>query len=168
MSEMDFTSTPDADTAITSEDLLGSLSIRPDNEGDEGYIHSTWLRFYRRYARFSFGMEPATYFEYHDEVIHRILDHPDTVVKVACFKEAPEVILGYLVIQLNPTTHPPILQFALVKKEYQRKGIFRTLLQSEGYDLTDPIVYTHHTFPMDELVKKFNNLKYIPYLMMCV
>lgn len=99
------------------------ITIRPyESPKDDAYIYSTWTR----YAWFS-PKEPIKtpkqkWFKEKAEEIKAILS-PETV-KVACFKDNPYVIAGYIVV------HHSEITWICVKKDYRRQGIERLLMQS--------------------------------------
>lgn len=90
-----------------------------NREKDEAFVFSTW-RNGLWYGHVNKAELPpaADFFRLQTEKIKRILDAPGTHVRIACIKDAPEVILGYAVFV--PDLH---LEWIFVKFQFRAKGI---------------------------------------------
>lgn len=93
-----------------------------DPHNDSAYIYSTWTR----YSYYS-PVEPITlskreFFQLKTAEIKAALQHAQ--VKIACLKETPFVILGYIVMYQQK------LLWKCVKKDFHHMGIDEILLKS--------------------------------------
>ena len=65
--------------------------------------------------------------ESYHKVIEHILKNPNTLIRVACLKEDPEVILGYLIGTKDQT----VAHWVFCKKSWRNIGIMKSLLTTE-------------------------------------
>ncbi len=98
------------------------VTLRDFQPADKNFILSTWLKGLRYGNDWFEAIESKIYFEFYHNVIEIILSRPDTVVKVACLKDDPEVILGYSVYAGNR------LDWIFVKKAWRSIGIAKSLV----------------------------------------
>lgn len=100
------------------------IILRPYTpETDDPYIYSTWTK----YAWYS-PPEPirtpkAQWFAEKIQSIKELL--PRATIRIACFKDQPYVIAGYIVIAHGRT------QWLCIKKEYRDEGIEALLTQDK-------------------------------------
>lgn len=135
--------------------------IRDFQQDDLNFILSTWLKSYRLDSKFTNFIRNSVFYPWHERLIKKILARENTRPYVACLKEDPFVILGYLI------TEGPVVHFAYVKGPFRRMGIFKTMMKAAAIDLQAPgerINYTHHTQDMNWLSEKYPTLNFHPYL----
>lgn len=102
-------------------------AIRPANKDDIPFIYATWLNSYYHdsWAR---SVKKTIYFDNYKHVIDQLLQ--DSEVKVACLPENTNVILGFLVEQLN------IVHYCFVKEAFRRMGVAKSLFDHEKAYIT--------------------------------
>lgn len=101
--------------------------IRDINDNDKNFIYASWLRGLY-YGDSWFSLIPKSIFmgAYHG-FIQLVLDRKNTVVKIACLKDDPDVILGYAVL----TPSVKAINWVFVKKAWRTIGIAKQLVPSE-------------------------------------
>jgi hypothetical protein len=122
------------------------ILIRDYNkENDKAFVIATWLRgLYYGDTWFAL-IKKQTFMNYYAKLIEMLIDGQTTKIKVACLKEDPTVIIGYVVLSRN---HDNILHWAHVKKPFRGIGVAK--------DLTPKSVntVTHLTKPGVSILKK--------------
>lgn len=137
------------------------IDIRPyDSIADEAFLLSTWIK--------SYGSSPAVramprpiYFIEQRLRILELLRGGEIEIKVACSKEAPELIFGYIV-----TNKPNTLHYLYVKGTYRNSSVARQLVAP--YIGNEPLYYTHAPTEgwLYEYIKAaLPNFIYNPYLL---
>lgn len=101
------------------------IAFRDAVMADKPFILATWLKGLRFGNIWYRLIEDKVYFKVYHAVIESLLAKPGVVIKVACLKEDPQVILGYVVYE-GPKAH-----WVQVKKAWRNIGIARTLLPGE-------------------------------------
>ena len=127
---------------------------------DKSYVYSTWLKCYKHESDFGKKIHPSQFFYWHQKVIDRILDQPDSVISVACLSDNEDVIVGYLVYQ---DQSKPVLHFCYIKPSFRLMGIAKQLFKDNNINIEDSF-FTHWTFPINKILPKFQNMIYDPYL----
>lgn len=128
------------------------IEIRNMYLDDWNFILATWLKGLR-YGNSWFGLiEPTVYYENYQKLIERILQSGSTVVKVACLKESPDVILGYSV------SHGTSLDWIFVKSRWRLIGIAKSLVP-DGVTTV-----SHLTEVGKSILKKRPTLTFNPFL----
>jgi hypothetical protein len=111
---------------------------------DIAFIFATWLKGIR-FGNVSYKRIPSKlyYTEMH-AVLDGILQHPATVVNVACLKNEPDTILGFSVVTKSTTLH-----WVFVKKAWRGIGL--------GMDLTPlaTVRVTMRTRAVDKILDQF-------------
>jgi hypothetical protein len=108
---------------MIKSDLVCVRTLLPE---DKNFIFATWLRgLYYGDSVYS-HMRKQTFMAGYHAVIDHILEKPTTVVKIACLKDDPSVILGYSVLSEAET----VLEFVFVKKQWRKIGIAKDLVPS--------------------------------------
>lgn len=126
-------------------------AIRQSKESDIPFIYSSWLESYAS----TWDIKKSTFMKEYKYVIDEIL--LEGCASVACKKDEPDVVFGYMVYSLDfPTVH-----YAYVKENFRKHGIAKSLFDGSGLYL--PITITHRT----DLAKKIlpSNIIYNPFLL---
>lgn len=114
---------------IEKRDLI---AIRPYTPADYNFILATWLRGLY-YGDSWFSLIPKDVFmKHYHNVIESLLSLPTTKVKIACLRDDPEVILGYVVVNQDDT----VLHFCFIKKAWRAIGIARSLVSPSTKTVT--------------------------------
>lgn len=137
------------------------VQIREPKPGDRGFLFASWLNCYKNESRFARAISRDTFFEFHHQVIERILARPTTQVLIAHYKNEPDLILGFLVWESSATA--PVVHFVFVKKGFRETGIAASLFTHTKID-PNAITYTHATYSLDMILPQLPNAHYNPYL----
>ena len=114
------------ESPLEKKDLI---SVRTNTPEDRNFILATWLRG-AYYGDSWYSLIPKNIFmeQYHN-ILQNFLARPGVVIKVACLKEDPEVILGYSVSRQikNGEADISILDWIFVKSAWRKIGIGKML-----------------------------------------
>lgn len=121
----------------------------PDNY--KALIFSSWLRSLRYGNELFKKVDSKAYYETYHMFIERILDKPDTKVRLAALTDDHDVVLGFLVHRNE------ILDYVYVQKDIRKHGIATKLLP-KGIK-----IYTHLTKTAD-LILKNSELIFNPFI----
>jgi hypothetical protein len=130
--------------------------VRKPLEADIPFIYSTWLKAYRYGSSLGKSCRNSIFFDEYNKVIDNILANPEVSIQVACMPENHEIIFGYCVTQ-----KPNIIHFVFVKDAFTRNGIAKCLTDIGA----EEIIYTHKTQAIKEILTKYPNLTYNPFLL---
>lgn len=131
----------------------GLYDIRDAKVEDNNFILATFLRgLYYGDSWFSMIPKPIFMANY-KKVANVLLTSPKTVIKVACLKEDPDVILGYSILSSDYQA----IVWVFVKSAWRRQGIAKTLVPRH------PTEVTHLTRLGAELMNKFENVTFNPF-----
>lgn len=137
-----------------------SITIRQYVESnDKAYIYSTWLRNYKHSSYFAKRIPHSIFFDGHQKIVDHLLSKPETSALIATPKDDDETILGYLVYEKR---EKPIVHFMFVKNAFRAMGVARALFKHADIDPNN-MRFTHWTFPVDELIQKWDGMVYDPY-----
>jgi hypothetical protein len=105
--------------SINKSDLV---SLRDYTLEDKNFILATWLRgLYYGDSWFS-AMKKDTFMQVYHQIVQQILEKEGIKIKIACLKEDPSVILGY-VVHSSHAVH-----WLFVKKAWRNIGLASDLL----------------------------------------
>jgi len=101
---------------------INLVKIRNGTIEDEAFIYSTWLRplYYDNEENSEINKEK--FMKANANRIKQITTYPSVNVKIACLSDAPDVILGYAVIEWRK------LWWVYVKKAWREMGIAKKLV----------------------------------------
>lgn len=126
-----------------------------DGIGDaKSLIYATWLRSYHSASLRTKTIPKDTFFREHHKVIDRILDRPETKVRLAVMPDDPSVVFGWAV-----TEGPDVVHYVYVKPSFRKYGIARALLSG----ISAPFTYTHETFVLRDLYPRLEGCGFNPY-----
>jgi hypothetical protein len=126
------------------------IRIRTMKASDFNFIINSWLKTYKYSGPHVRRMLDSEYYPAYGPVVETLINRSD--VYIACLREDPDVIVGYLAIE-NKQSHD-IIHFALVKELWQKMGVGKYLLTAANpKGLT---YFTHWTSPVLSLVNKYN------------
>lgn len=142
------------------------VSIREATYDDINYITNSWISS----ARESLDKHPICneiFFPNHSSVITSILSK--TIPMIACYKEYPDVILGYVVYELRDDIL--IVDWINVKKAFRRMKVADCLidhLENGPGRHSTTVMFTHlprndHNYILDKAKYKYKAI-YNPYL----
>lgn len=116
---------------------------------DFNYVISAWLKSFKYSGTTVQRMRDTVYFATYEPIVKRLIKQSD--VYVACLREEPEVIVGYLAIERKHDSD--IIHFVQVKDLWQKMGVATYLLEAAKPATTT--YFTHWTNPIDSLVNKY-------------
>jgi hypothetical protein len=135
------------------------FKVRPAYLEDVPFIFATWLRSYRHSSTFAKKISNEIYYSRHHLVIDLILKREGSKVLVAHPEEDPDIILGYVVTEVQ-ADGAEVVHYTYVKKSFRRMGIAEGLWKE--LDKSKDYAFTHYTTDAEWLTKKYN-LTYDPY-----
>lgn len=103
------------------------IEVRGAEPNDLNFIMSTWLRGLRHGNDYFASMESDSYYASKKEEVTAILCRPDVSVRVACAADDRELILGYLVAQIDDSGVSIV--WAWVRPAARQQGIAKQLCQ---------------------------------------
>lgn len=132
----------------------GLYDVRDYKESDKSFILATFLRGLY-YGDSWFSMIPKSIFmDNYKRVAEGILANPKTLVKIACLKEDPDVILGYSILSNNYST----IVWVYVKSAWRKQGIAKSILPQF------PTTVTHLSALGKSLLSKYPNVTFNPFI----
>lgn len=130
----------------------GLYDVRDYKESDKSFILATFLRgVYHGDSWFSY-IPRSIFMDNYKHIADQLL--AKSLVKVACLREDPDVILGYSILSNNYHT----IHWVHVKKAWRKQGIARSLLPQF------PSAVTHLSAVGKSLVSKFPGVVFNPFL----
>lgn len=127
------------------------FDIRDARGDDLNFIYATWLESFRYDSYFGKSHRNTIFFNDYRKVVDRLLDRSS--VLVACVKDEPGTILGYLVHE------PDQLHYVFVKGAFRRLGIGRGLFD-KAFPGQHVIEFTHKTFSAIPILEKTSRLNF--------
>lgn len=116
-------------------------AVRFAAPADLPFIFSTWLKSYRRSPAVQ-GVPDKAYYAGEHALINRLILRPNTRVLVATPSDAPDIILGYAVLELPSAPQgATCVHYVYVKQAFRQMGIASQLLR----DLPQGSAYSHYT-----------------------
>ena len=128
------------------------VEIRDAVDADRPFIYASWLRGLKHGNDYFELIENEAYFKHQHDTIESILDDFEVTVKIACLKEDPAVVLGYVVYKYTR------LDYVFIKKSWRSIGLARDLVPK---DIT---TVSHITKVGVSLLRKHNHVRFNPYL----
>lgn len=134
-------------------DFYGLYNIRDMKQEDTSFILATFLRgLYHGDSWFSLIPRPI-FMDNYKKIANMILTSPTTIVKVACLKEDPDVILGYCMLSDDLQA----VHWVYVKAAWRKQGIAKALLPKF------PTTTTHLSALGKSLMSKIPNIVFNPF-----
>lgn len=121
------------------EPTAGEVLIRRATAEDMPRVVREWLNSFRG-SRWSGPVPNNLYKKVYGEGIRQLLDR-GAVVDVACWKEQPSLLLGFICSEHTPRDR--ILHYCFVRSAYRQEGIAKALQLGAG--IVPPFVYTYRT-----------------------
>lgn len=128
------------------------VAIRDYIPEDKNFIYASWLRGLYYGDSWLSLMKKDAFMVYYHNVIEKHLESPGVLIKVACLKDDPEVILGYVVT----SRAAPIVHWAFVKSAWRGIGIAKMLVPA------DTQIVTNLTKSGLAIMRKYPGVSYNP------
>lgn len=133
----------------------GLYDIRDIKDEDKNLILATFLRgLYYGDSWFS-EIPKEVFMDNYQKVGEALLRSDNVIIKIACLKEEPDVILGYSILSADYQ----VIHWVYVKTRWRKRGIARSL--TPRY----PKAVTHLTKLGKELLTKLQGTVFNPFLM---
>lgn len=139
---------------------MNDIEVRSFIPDDTPFVIATWLNYYKYFSYFAKRIRKGVFFKWHHKIVENILKKPTTTVLIATPTNDPEIILGFLVTE--KMDQDQVIHFIFVKEELRNMGIGRRLIEESKIDL-DKVFFTHWTYSVNDLIKKYPNISYDPY-----
>lgn len=140
--------------------MTSEWTTRPAKPEDLNFIYSSWQKSYQCDSYFGNSARKSIFFENYPSIVDSILARPNVDVVVACLNDNPNVILGYLVFELEN-----ILHYCFVKECWRRAGIARGLVAAAFFEPVGGLVFTHRTKTAEPVIARYPSLNYNPFLL---
>jgi hypothetical protein len=117
------------------------IKFRPADSSDVPFVFSTWLRSYKFDSPATGSIRQDIFFKNHQTTLERIFARPAVQVIVACNKDDPTSILGYIAFETNEVLH-----FCYVRRNWRVEDALRNALLDEAkisHDL-DNCQFSHY------------------------
>lgn len=133
--------------------FAGLYDVREGTKDDVNFVLATFLRgLYYGDSWFSF-IPKDVFMDNYKNVAAAILKNPDNIVRVACLKDDPSVILGYSLMTADYQT----VHWVFVKKAWRDRGIATALTPRH------PVYVSHLTGLGKKLLPKLNGAVFNPF-----
>lgn len=131
----------------------GLYDVRDYKENDKSFVLATFLRgVYHGDSWFSYIPRPI-FMDNYKRIAEAAFTSPKIVVKVACLKEDPDVIIGYSILSSDFQA----IVWVYVKSEWRKHGIGKTLVPA------NPQFVTHLSALGKSLITKLPNAVFNPF-----
>lgn len=137
-----------------------SIGIRPYRPEDKNFVYSTWLNNFKHSSYFAKRIKPSIFFKGHQAVIDTLFLKSQFKVFIAHPRGDEDTILGYIACEPN---EPTVVHFTFVKDAFRRMGVAGALYKHTGVNW-DKMIFTHWTYPVDEMIRKNPEMTYNPYM----
>lgn len=136
----------------TKVSIKDKVKVRPMGDADFNFIINSWLKTYKYSGPAVKRMLDRVYFETYEPIVKTLIRRSD--VYVACLRDDPEIIVGYLAIER--TKNHDVIHFCLVKDLWQKMGVATYLI--EAADPRPDTYFTHWTNPIQSIINKVTYL----------
>lgn len=110
---------------------------------DTSFIYSTWLKGVR-WGNSEYTKIPEHYFfKTYQKIVEEIMQRPNLQLKLACFKDDPEVILAYIAFE-GSTLH-----WAFTKPAWRKMGLYTLIAPKDFNKVTHATAMTRHFLPKE-------------------
>lgn len=136
------------------EDFTGLYDVRDFKPEDTNFILASLKNgVYYGDERFK-NVDKREFMKGYEPIANKmIFDTRYNVVKVACLKDEPDVILGYSILSADYQG----IKWVYVKERWRKKGIGKALVPHFA------TYCTHMTPPWEKIIKKFEAMVFSPF-----
>lgn len=131
------------------------IVIRGGNADDLNFVRSTWLKGLYYGNSYCSEIDQTSFFKGQGQIIADALLNPSNSLRVACLKEDPSVVLGYVLVGWNA---PIAIHWVYVKSAFRKQGIANSLLSDVKADTVTSIT------DLGNKIRKTKGYKFNPYL----
>jgi hypothetical protein len=127
--------------------------IRDYQSTDKNFIFTTFLRGLYEDNDFFRKMKKNIFKANYQKIIEHLLHKKESIIKIACLLEDPDVILGYAILEAD-VGYGTFLHWVYVKHLWRKIGIARDLLK--GFSIKHVTHFTNKTECFKPARFKFN------------
>jgi hypothetical protein len=113
-------------------------------------------------------LEDDLYFPSYDTQVKRLMSRSQVTTLVACDKEEPDIIYGWLCYESKAHNPLPALHYVFVKELARSGGVATALFTAAGVSLDSPFFYTFRTPASNAILQRHpawrDNATYKPVL----
>lgn len=118
------------------------IAIRERVRSDDPFIFKSWIgtHIHGRLGRIlsrAIGRSGHDFVQ--EKIVRHLLEHPERKILVACSKDDPDTVLGWICYKL-----PDTVDYVAVKPQFQGEGIAKRLFEATGIN-RDTMYVTHTT-----------------------
>jgi hypothetical protein len=138
-----------------SSEISKISDIRDFNpQTDTNFIMATFLKGLYYGAPWVSEIPKDVFMDNYKVIAENLINSPNTVVKIACLKEDPNVMLGYSILSADYK----VIHWVFVKAAWRKQGIMRAIIPQY------PIAVTHLTTVGKILLPKYKDCIFNPFL----
>lgn len=139
---------------MTSNEFSELYDIRDYTADDKNFVLATFLRgVYYAEGSWYKAIDKEIFMNHYKHIAEQTLVSDKVVIKIACLKEDPSVIIGYSILSSDYQA----IVWVYVKKAWRLKGIGKSLVPQF------PSAVTHSTTLGQQLIAKFHDVKFNPF-----
>ncbi len=113
--------------------FTGLYDIRDLHPSDENFIYATFLRGVYYGNSWFKEIPKAIFMANYKKVAEELIWGQRTIIKIACLKEDPDVIIGYSILSPQNNT----IVWVYVKDKWRQKGVGRSLVPINPKSVTN-------------------------------
>lgn len=132
------------------------FEIRPPEASDLNFIQATFIKSMKSESSLGRSCSPRVFFAEFTRVIDHILAKSE--ILIACVKEDPGIILGYLIYEQN------VIHYAFTKAAFRRLDIARDLIRHAFPDQKS-VLFSQNTNSSKKICEKYPELIFNPFLL---
>lgn len=145
-------------------DGLSAYVFRPGVIEDLNFIRNSWAISYYKGSGYHHHLSSDAFNHHHRPIREKILGQPNVAMIVCVGANDPDVILGWVLVEVPDKTDGLIVHYIYVKQAFKGEHIATELYQRATGQIT-PIYISHVTRHGDEILsQKKLGLHYIPHL----
>lgn len=139
-----------------------AYAFRPYIKADINFIKSSWSKSYYRGASFDKILDVDEFNVLHRPIMARILNRPNATTIIACSKEDPNIIIGWILVEKTKEINP-VIHYVYVKEVIQSEGLAKALVKSAIPKNENKIFYTHRTEKASRIIRNHSyNFEFNP------
>src|SRR5690554_1459582 len=107
-------------------DCTGLFKVRDSKPSDLNFVLATFLRGVYHGDTYLSEVPRSIFMDNYKVVANKLVNNPNTIIKIACLPEDEDVILGYSILSADYST----IHWCYVKAAWRNKGIAKSIVPS--------------------------------------
>ncbi len=128
MGDQSLVATPNAEQESTYSVVLYPASKLPEQYLN--LVRSQWMRNQKHGNEYFKLADPDSFYGAYQQVIHRFMNRPNAVIRLAVLSDDKDVVLGWSLIEVD------VLHYVFVKHEHRNQGIGKSLVPVPIHTIT--------------------------------